>query len=114
MTFYHLMKALGYETRWVVDWTDHVWVEVLVQGEWCHIDPCEAAFNEKKMYLGWGKKHTYIIAFSPDTGLEDVTMDYADDLTEVQKRRDVTEEEFQESMVEAQEEWRTLYSSQAG
>ena len=24
MVFYHLMRALGYHTRWVCDWTDHV------------------------------------------------------------------------------------------
>lgn len=50
--------------RWVVDWTDHVWIEVKVDGIWAHIDPCEAVFEEKMMYAGWGKQHTYIVAFS--------------------------------------------------
>jgi len=96
MVFYHLMRALGYPTRWVVDWTDHVWVEVLVGGCWVHIDPCEAAFNDKGMYIGWGKKHTYVVAFERAGGqqledkdeqstveFEDVTMDYADDMSAV-------------------------------
>lgn len=61
--WYAVMQALGYESRWVVDWTDHVWVEINVGGEWAHMDPCEAAFHDKKMYAGWGKKHTYIVAF---------------------------------------------------
>jgi len=34
----------------VVDWTDHVWNEVLVQGEWMHIDPCEAAVQPHNQF----------------------------------------------------------------
>ena len=65
--------------RWVVDWKDLVWNEVLVQGEWMHIDPCEAAVNDKRMYVGWGKEHTYIVALSREA-LEDVTEAYTDSL----------------------------------
>lgn len=36
-----LLEALGYSCRWVVDWSDHVWVEARVGGNWVHIDPCE-------------------------------------------------------------------------
>lgn len=36
-----LLEALGYTCRWVVDWSDHVWVEARVGGSWVHIDPCE-------------------------------------------------------------------------
>ena len=62
--WYATTQAMGYQSRWVVDWLDHVWVEVKVQGMWVHIDPCEAVFDEKQMYVGWGKKHTYVVAFS--------------------------------------------------
>ena len=36
-----LLEALGYSCRWVVDWSDHVWVEARIGGNWVHIDPCE-------------------------------------------------------------------------
>lgn len=36
-----LLEVLGYSCRWVVDWSDHVWVEARVGGKWVHIDPCE-------------------------------------------------------------------------
>jgi len=29
-----LLESLGYTTRWVVDWSDHVWVEALLDGKW--------------------------------------------------------------------------------
>jgi hypothetical protein len=108
MVFYHLMLALGYKTRWVVDWTDHVWVEVLIQGSWVHIDPCEAAYNEKKMYVGWGKKHTYIVAFrarEEDIEFEDVTAEYADDIALVRRRRDLSDADLANALHTAVDEW---------
>jgi hypothetical protein len=108
MVFYHLMLALGYKTRWVVDWTDHVWVEVLIGGSWVHIDPCEAAYNEKKMYVGWGKKHTYIVAFragEEDIEFEDVTAEYADDIALVRRRRDLSDADFANALHTAVDEW---------
>jgi len=44
MVFYHLLAALGYETRWIVDWTDHNWVEVRVKDSWIHLDPSVAVW----------------------------------------------------------------------
>jgi len=29
-----LLESLGYTSRWVVDWSDHVWVEALLDGKW--------------------------------------------------------------------------------
>ena len=114
MVFYHLMLALGYRTRWVVDWTDHVWVEVLIEGAWVHIDPCEAAYNDKKMYVGWGKKHTYVVAFESEAGgddagaaivFEDVTADYAANMTEVRDRRDLSDADLDAALSKAVAEW---------
>ena len=41
MLMLRLLEALGYECRWVVDWSDHVWVEARVGERWVHVDPCE-------------------------------------------------------------------------
>jgi peptide-N4-(N-acetyl-beta-glucosaminyl)asparagine amidase len=73
-----LVRALGNETRFVVDWTDHVWVEVYIQDEkrWVHMDPCEDAYDTPLMYeKGWGKKLSYVIAFS-NCEIVDVTNRY--------------------------------------
>jgi hypothetical protein len=70
MLLYRVLRALGHEARWVVDWADHVWAEVAVHGDdgsgsrrWVHLDPCEAAVDENFIYQGWGKKQTYILGF---------------------------------------------------
>ena len=60
-----LCVALGYETRYVYDFTDHVWVETYSRrlGRWVHCDPCEAAFDTPLMYeAGWGKALNYVFA----------------------------------------------------
>ena len=74
-----IFESLGYKARWIVDWADHLWVEVLVAGKWVHCDPCEASVNEPLLYQGWGKNQTYIIAFGRDH-IEDVTGAYTSDL----------------------------------
>jgi Transglutaminase-like superfamily len=89
MLLFRIMRALGHETRWVVDWADHVWVEIAVPTaflppstrsshgasdaatssvsstgfRWIHLDPCEAAVDENLLYESWGKKPTYIVSF---------------------------------------------------
>lgn len=45
-----LLEALGWQARWVVDWADHVWVEVLV--------PCSAASCDDGPDKGSGEGHT--------------------------------------------------------
>jgi peptide-N4-(N-acetyl-beta-glucosaminyl)asparagine amidase len=56
-------RALGYATRLVLDYTDHVWTEIYHNGRWTHCDACEAAFDTPLLYeSGWGKKLSYIFA----------------------------------------------------
>ena len=62
-------RALGYDTRYVLDFTDHVWVEVWSdrRGAWLHADACEGKIDEPSMYEhGWGKKLSYVLAFTSE------------------------------------------------
>jgi peptide-N4-(N-acetyl-beta-glucosaminyl)asparagine amidase len=61
--------ALGYKTRYVLDYTDHVWTEIYIDRtrKWTHADSCEAALDKPLIYeLGWNKKLTFIFSFSRD------------------------------------------------
>jgi hypothetical protein len=63
IVLYRILRALGHQARWVVDWADHVWAEVYFDGRWVHMDPCEAALDHPLLYKEWGKTQTYIVAF---------------------------------------------------
>ncbi len=86
-----MLKSLGYMTRWVVDWGDHCWVEVLVNDQWIHVDPCEAAVNESKLYESWGKNMTFCVAYSlsPKAETVDVTDTYCTDMKLAWLRRGI-------------------------
>jgi hypothetical protein len=57
---------MGFETRYVLDFADHVWTECLVDGlYWVMVDSCEGVVNEPSMYeSGWGKDLSYVLAVS--------------------------------------------------
>lgn len=118
MLLYRFLRSLGYEKlRWVVDWADHVWVDVRL-GEnttrWVHCDPCEASIDEPLLYEGWGKNQTFIIAFfvpfnnSEDLHdidslrfplIEDVTHNYTtDEISVIRDRRGISNEFITETI----------------
>ena len=112
MVLVRFLRALGHESRWVIDWADHVWAEVKVGEQWIHLDPCEAAVDHNYLYQGWGKKQTYILAFyAPLSGsaplkdvpwVEDVTHLYtSDQKDEIFQRRDDSEDDVRQAMEKA-------------
>ncbi|EGC32321.1 hypothetical protein DICPUDRAFT_155735 [Dictyostelium purpureum] len=76
-TFTLYLMAVGVNTRYIFDFTDHVWNEAFIDGRWVHLDSCEAAYDTPLVYEGgWGKKNlSYIFAFELD-GVYDVTKRY--------------------------------------
>lgn len=117
MLLYRILRATGHTCRWIVDWADHVWAEVRLNGHWIHLDPCEAAVNRPLLYEEWGKQQTYIVAFHAPLKtiegtsilnghkretvplIEDVTLRYTtSDQETIRKRRDESEEELQTFM----------------
>jgi len=91
-----LCIAAGLEARYVVDWGDHVWTEVYStsQRRWLHADPCENVCDEPLLYeSGWGKKISYVIAYSPDD-IQDVTWRYTARPSDVLSRRTACRESW--------------------
>jgi hypothetical protein len=89
-----------------------MWAEVKVDGEWVHLDPCEAAVGENLIYQGWGKKQTFIFAFSYSSPfVEDVTALYTSNFTASLERRlscNVTEDVIQNTLRAASKEIQEL------
>ena len=84
-------RALGLDAAYVMDWTDHVWVEVWVPSlqRFAHLDPCERALDTPLLYEGgWGKKLHHVVAFSR-YGVRDVSSRYSRKLAETIPRRSV-------------------------
>lgn len=81
--------SLGYEARWVLDWTDHVWTEVWSadQNKWLHCDSCENICDQPLLYeKGWGKKLSFVVAFGVHD-VVDVTRRYIIDVPGNEQRR---------------------------
>ncbi len=74
-------RAVGFEARYVLDWTDHVWTEVHseAEGRWLHADSCENLCDHPLVYeAGWKKQLSYVVAFGRDAAV-DVTRRYTRD-----------------------------------
>ncbi|KAI8608085.1 hypothetical protein BC830DRAFT_39795 [Chytriomyces sp. MP71] len=88
--------AMGYETRYVMDFTDHVWCEFYSEtyGRWVNVDPSEGSgsIDQPLMYeAGWGKKLTYIFAIG-EYEVVDVFRRYTRDVPAMLKRRNLARE----------------------
>jgi hypothetical protein len=95
-----MLSMLGFETRYVLDFTDHVWVEVRIphgeHGTWLHADPSEGVLDSPLMYeKGWGKKLTMIFAFTP-WKVEHITAKYTADYAATVARRGVPDARLNE------------------
>lgn len=99
-----LLGLLGYEVRYVLDFTDHVWIEVKIpqgkDGQWIHADPSEGVMDDPLMYeKGWGKQLTMIFAFTPWT-VEHVTHRYTADYPSTVMRRGIPDSRLNEVIAE--------------
>ena len=84
--YYGLLVANNYTARMIYDLSaktdnrtagDHVWNEVLIDGEWIHIDPTERIIDKPKMYVEeWNKNVNYVLAITSEEIVE-VTDKYA-------------------------------------
>ncbi|KAH3760725.1 peptide N-glycanase [Pelomyxa schiedti] len=96
-----ILRSLGCNSRYVLDFTDHVWAEIYSDslGRWVHCDCCESAFDKPLMYeRGWQKKLTYVFAFAVDE-VVDVTRRYTENFPEVLTRRTLAGEPWLQSFL---------------
>ncbi|KAJ1308018.1 hypothetical protein OPQ81_002089 [Rhizoctonia solani] len=83
------LRAVGLRARYVWNKEDHVWNGYFspAAGRWIHNDSCEAARDQPLLYdRGWGKRMSYIFAFSVD-GASDVSRGYVQNSNEMLQRR---------------------------
>ena len=102
-----ICRSLGFDARYVLDFTDHVWVEVWIPSlnRFVHADPCERALDTPLMYeTGWSKKLTHVLSFSR-YGVVDASPRYSRKLSEVILRRnsEVVTESLVDTVIAAQD-----------
>lgn len=108
-------RAFGYESRLILDFTDHVWTECYSEslGRWMHLDPCEGVYDKPLLYeKGWNKKLNYAFAIAKD-GVHDVTKRYTRKWHEVLSRRTIiTESSLVSSLTSMTQECRRNLKSE--
>ncbi|KAL1190930.1 Peptide-N(4)-(N-acetyl-beta-glucosaminyl)asparagine amidase [Cardamine amara subsp. amara] len=95
-------RSFGYDSRLIMDFTDHVWTECFSRSleRWIHLDPCEGVYDKPMLYeKGWGKKLNYVVAISKD-GVCDVTKRYTKKWHEVLSRRTLTTEASLQAVIQ--------------
>ncbi|KAJ8577644.1 hypothetical protein ON010_g1563 [Phytophthora cinnamomi] len=94
-------RAMGFEARYVLDVTDHVWTEVYSEHfkRWLHCDSCEDQLDCPLTYeVGWGKKLSYIFSFAHDE-VVDTARRYTQNWTEMRSRRQDVSETWLETTI---------------
>jgi hypothetical protein len=94
-------RAMGFEARYVVDVTDHVWTEVYSEHfkRWLHCDSCEDQLDCPLTYeAGWGKKLSYIFSFGHDE-VVDTARRYTQNWPEMRARRQEVGEQWLETTI---------------
>lgn len=108
-------RAMGFEARYVLDVTDHVWTEVYSEHHkrWLHCDSCEDQLDSPLTYeVGWGKKLSYIFSFGHDE-VVDTARRYTQNWAEMRTRRqDVSEAWLQTTISQMNSELRKRQTSE--
>lgn len=89
-------RAMGFEARYVLDVTDHVWTEVYSEHfkRWLHCDSCEDQLDCPLTYeVGWGKKLSYIFSISHEE-IVDSAKRYTQNWDEMRARREEVSEKW--------------------
>lgn len=109
------IRAVGLRARYVWNAEDHVWNEYYspALNRWVHMDSCENARDQHLLYdVGWGKKQSYILAFSID-GAQDVSRGYIKDFDAALPRRNKANEgDLQQALGEVTRRRRVGLSAQ--
>ncbi|KAF4321446.1 hypothetical protein BBO99_00003217 [Phytophthora kernoviae] len=94
-------RAMGFEARYALDVTDHVWTEVYSEHfkRWLHCDSCEDQLDCPLTYeVGWGKKLSYIFSFAHDE-VVDTARRYTQNWGEMSSRRQDVSEKWLEMTI---------------
>ncbi len=114
-----IARAAGFRTRYVMDFTDHVWTEYYSESQkrWEHCDSCENSCDNPYLYSeGWGKKLDYVFAFGADE-VVDVSKRYIKGTKkweECLSRRKLATEEWLESYVAWIDQERLFFAMSMG
>ena len=89
-----IARSMGFDARFILDFTDHVWTEYYSEnlGKWIHVDPSEGVIDSPLMYEhGWNKKLSYVFAFSYSE-VRDVINRYTTNIDMLNSRRTLVHE----------------------